>query len=137
MPKREETSQVRDTPLEVWMHTDCILGGAHVGSVAKSYCLICPCVMLCREEGSAVLRECWAASRICLQTSKMGERVLAGSLIFETYFLLKGLFFPNETFRNILCLAWTFPLHAIRENGTELLLRWSLFIFTFLYSRMD
>lgn len=93
MPKREEASQVWDTPLDVWVHTGCVLGGAHAGSVAKFSCLICPCVMLCREEGSTVLRECWAASRICLHPSTMEGRVLAGSLILGTYLLLKGLIF--------------------------------------------
>lgn len=71
-------SQVRDTPLDVWVHIACVPGRAHAGSVAKSFCLICPRGRLCREEGSEVLRGCWAAAGICLQPSAMEGRVLAG-----------------------------------------------------------
>lgn len=34
MPKREEMSQVRDAPLDVWVHAACVPGRAHSGSVA-------------------------------------------------------------------------------------------------------
>lgn len=46
----------------------------------------------------------------------------AGWLTFEMYFLLKGLIlfvclFSNQPVRNILCLVWTFPIHACLQSG--------------------
>ena len=41
----------------------------------------------------------------------------AGSLTFEMYFLLKGLIFSSQTFRNILWLVWTFSLRACLQSG--------------------
>jgi len=51
MPKREETSKVRVIPLDVWVHTARVPGGAHAGSVAKSSCLIFPRGRLVEKKG--------------------------------------------------------------------------------------
>lgn len=71
MPKKEETSQVRDTPLDVWVHRAPVPGRACAGSVAKSSCFICPRGTICGEEGS----ECSVDAG---QISAMEGRALAG-----------------------------------------------------------